>query len=1084
MCEYRSKNKSVLKRRIAQYSLFIFTPMLLGASAVQAQVVWTGTGSENWGDTVNWSGGQIPTGTDNIVINAGSGNNAIVDGQSFSVHKLVTGAAFAGSANDGEFHVVNGGNLTAEGFVILGEAAGTVGRAVVSGENSKFEINSVQFFLGEAGEGHLTIKDGGQFKTATDNIIFAGEKGNLGTSSFTVTGAGTRADIGTLLLSYTQLNVPSEHTTIFNVTDGAAVNAVQMNFAYSGKGIVNIDNATVNMSSITSGYREGSEGIALVSGENASLNIANLMQFGSSGKSTTLIEKGAYFKTGGSANLGVVSTGEGVVVINGAGSRWDALTNIYVGAAGKGAISIEDGGILDSKDVAMAFEGGSQALINVIGAGSLWTSTGTTFNAYDGKSHIGITDGGKAHLEEVYAANGADAYSTTLISGAQSELTVDGVLLAGAGGTSHLLAEKGAKVIAGYGAAGNQATSVGSITVTGEGTTFINTGEMAIGIEGKGNLTVTDKAYLSSADKIGLAEGAGSEGVLNIGTGGHAGFVEAPEITGGAGDATVNFNHIDRIDFDAAMAGNLNVNHVNQGATTLFGESDYTGTTKVSIGTYKAGKEGVFSENSHYIAANGGVIDLNNFDQSMEALTNQGRVYFGNIPGTELHVGNNYTGDGGTLYLSTVLGQDDSLTDRMYVGADTSGHSYVKVTNVGGLGALTKEGIKIIDVTGQSDGKFSLLGDYVYKGEQVVVGGAYRYKLNQGATSTLDDGNWYLQSEGYQKGVVPYEVYPQLLLNHLPTLQQRVGNRFWNNAGNKQLAQGADIPAGFVPPDETGVLIEENAVWGRMEGSHTSIKSRYSTSGADYDYNHFRMQAGIDGMLKETENGKLIGGLTAHYDRKNADIYARDIDSDIAINGYGFGGTLTWYGENGFYLDNQAEVTWYNSDIGADGALVNGNKGFGYSLSVETGKRITLNEYWSMTPQGQLIYANASFDSFRDRFGADVSRKKADSLEGRLGLTLDHQDSWLNDRGMMNRRYVYGIANLYAEFLDGTTVDVSGVRFSNQRDRVWGGLGLGGSYNWNDDKYSIYGEGLVTSSLNHFGESYGYKGTIGLRVKW
>lgn len=1084
MCGYRNDNKSVLKRRIAQYSLFILTPMLLGASAVQAQVVWTGNNSESWGDSLNWSSSQIPTGTDNIVINAGSNKAAIVDGQSYSVHKLVTGAAFLGSPNDGEFNVVNGGSLTAEGFVILGESAGTVGRAVVSGANSKFEINSVQFFLGEAGEGHLMIKDGGQFKTATDNIIFSGHDGNLGTSSFTVTGQGTQADIGTLLLSYTQLGVPSEHTTFLNVTDGAVLNAVLMNLAYSGKGIVNIDNATVNMDSIASGYGLGSEGVALVSGENASLNIGGLMQFGISGKSTTRIEKGAYFITGGSANLGLASTGEGAVVVSGTGSRWDALTNIYLGVAGKGVISIEDGGVVDSNNVVMAYWGTAEALINVSGAGSLWSSKGTTTHANDGKSHISITDSGKAHLETIYASYGADAYSTTLVSGAQSELTVDGILLIGVGGTSHLLAQKGASVNAGYGAAGNGATAVGSITVTGEGTKFTNTGEMAIGIAGKGSLTVTDKAYLLSVDKIMLAEATGSEGILNIGTGAHAGVVETPEVNGGAGDATVNFNHIDRIDFESVMTGLLNVNHVNQGETTLFGNSDYTGITTVSAGSLRAGKESVFSENSHYVAMVGGVVDLNNFDQSIEDLTNQGGVYFGNIPGTELHVRNNYTGDGGTLHLATMLGTDDSLTDVMYVGADTSGHSYVKVTNVGGPGAQTKEGIKIIDVGGQSDGKFSLLGDYVYKGEQVVVGGAYRYKLNQGATSEPDNGNWYLQSEGYQKGVVPYEVYPQLLLNHLPTLQQRVGNRFWNNAGNKQLAQGADIPAGFAPPDETGVLIEENAVWGRMEGSHTSIKPRYSTSGADYDYNHFRMQAGIDGMLKETENGKLIGGITGHYDRKSANVYAQDIDSDIAVNGYGFGSTLTWYGENGFYIDNQAEVTWYKSDIGADGALVNGNKGFGYSLSVETGKRVTLNEYWSVTPQGQLIYANASFDSFTDHFGAEVSKKKADSLEGRLGLTVDHQDSWLNDRGMMNRRYVYGIANLYTEFLGGTEVDVSGVRFSNERDRLWGGLGLGGSYSWDDDKYSIYGEGLVLSSFNHFADSYSYKGTIGLRVKW
>jgi len=41
---------------------------------------------------------------------------------------------------------------------------------------------------------------------------------------------------------------------------------------------------------------------------------------------------------------------------------------------------------------------------------------------------------------------------------------------------------------------------------------------------------------------------------------------------------------------------------------------------------------------------------------------------------------------------------------------------------------------------------------------------------------------------------------------------------------------------------------------------------------------------------------------------------------------------------------------------------------------------------------------------------------------------------------------------------------------------------MGGSYNWNDDKYSIYGKGLVNTSLSNFADSYTIKGNIGFRV--
>ena len=54
------------------------------------------------------------------------------------------------------------------------------------------------------------------------------------------------------------------------------------------------------------------------------------------------------------------------------------------------------------------------------------------------------------------------------------------------------------------------------------------------------------------------------------------------------------------------------------------------------------------------------------------------------------------------------------------------------------------------------------------------------------------------------------------------------------------------------------------------------------------------------------------------------------------MTGYGVGSTATWYQQNGFYADGQAQATWFDSDLGSDtlGALADGNDGFGYALSV------------------------------------------------------------------------------------------------------------------------------------------------------
>ena len=461
----------------------------------------------------------------------------------------------------------------------------------------------------------------------------------------------------------------------------------------------------------------------------------------------------------------------------------------------------------------------------------------------------------------------------------------------------------------------------------------------------------------------------------------------------------------------------------------------------------------------------------------------------GGLVGDKFTIKGNYTGTDGTIILNTALGDDLSATDLLKVDGNTNGTSKVTVINTGGLGAQTVEGIKIIEVTGKSDGRFALNGDYVHKGEQAVVGGAYAYKLYKGLPD-LEDGNWYLRSElkdtkpTYQAGAPVYEIYPQFLLglNALPTLQQRVGNRYWSHAGNQMITQGADAVVPNAAAEEAGSFTETNGVWGRMEGSYTKMQPRTSTSDAQYDYSAYKMQAGIDGMLYESEQGKLIGGLTAHYTHGVASVWS-PYDSDlgrgrISSGGYGFGGTLTWYGDNGLYMDNQAQLTWHKSDLsykGGDAILKEGNHGFVYALSSEMGKRFALSDHWSVTPQAQLNYTDADFNSFTDVFGAYVSRERAASLRGRLGISFDYQNSWQNARGTTDRALVYGIANLYNEFLDGTKVNVSDVSFTNKSERLWGGIGFGGSYNWNDEKYSLYGEGSVNTSLNHFGDSYSYK---------
>ena len=42
----------------------------------------------------------------------------------------------------------------------------------------------------------------------------------------------------------------------------------------------------------------------------------------------------------------------------------------------------------------------------------------------------------------------------------------------------------------------------------------------------------------------------------------------------------------------------------------------------------------------------------------------------------------------------------------------------------------------------------------------------------------------------------------------------------------------------------------------------------------------------------------------------------------------------------------------------------------------------------------------------------------------------------------------------------------------------------GGSYNWDADKYSIFGEAAVVTSLTNPASGYALNGQAGIRVKW
>jgi len=103
-------------------------------------------------------------------------------------------------------------------------------------------------------------------------------------------------------------------------------------------------------------------------------------------------------------------------------------------------------------------------------------------------------------------------------------------------------------------------------------------------------------------------------------------------------------------------------------------------------------------------------------------------------------------------------------------------------------------------------------------------------------------------------------------------------------------------------------------------------------------------------------------------------------------------------------------------------------------------------------------------------------------LRGRIGLAVEQEQNWRGDSGTAGRPHLYGIANLYYEFLDGSDVTVSGASVANQSERLTGEIGIGASQSWADDKYSLFGEVSAATGLENFADSYQLKATAGFRM--
>ncbi|WP_143706555.1 autotransporter outer membrane beta-barrel domain-containing protein, partial [Xenorhabdus innexi] len=231
------------------------------------------------------------------------------------------------------------------------------------------------------------------------------------------------------------------------------------------------------------------------------------------------------------------------------------------------------------------------------------------------------------------------------------------------------------------------------------------------------------------------------------------------------------------------------------------------------------------------------------------------------------------------------------------------------------------------------------------------------------------------------------------------------------------------------------------------------------------------------------------GGVFLQYSNIDAKVGSLHGEGNISTSGYTLGTTGTWIGNNQFYFDGLAQITSFSNDLNSKTAsrqLGHNKSAMGYALSLEAGQGFDLNPKWTLTPQAQLTFSSINLNDFHDTFKTKVHFDQSRSMKLRAGATIDYKQKWDGDQSKREKAAnLYGFLNVRQELLGHHDyVDVANVAFHSKNEPIWGEVGSGGSYSWDNRKSFVYGQASANTSLNNFADSYELKAKIGIKVIW
>ncbi|EOG1733195.1 fibronectin-binding autotransporter adhesin ShdA [Salmonella enterica] len=549
-------------------------------------------------------------------------------------------------------------------------------------------------------------------------------------------------------------------------------------------------------------------------------------------------------------------------------------------------------------------------------------------------------------------------------------------------------------------------------------------------------LTVTGTINPEDASEYLLTEGLSWNATATSATPAHGTFTlgagDSFEVTSVLGDKTGNG------DWDGKSLTKLGA-----GKLTLSGVNTYTGDTNVQEGTLWLSGDGSIGEMGSQQAVNvasGATFGGSNGTTVNGKVTNEGTLVFGDseetgaiftlngdlinmgtitsgssasTPGNTLYVDGNYTGNGGSLYLNTVLGDDDSATDKLVITGDASGTTDLYINGIGD-GAQTTNGIEVVDVGGVSTSDA-----FVLKNE--VNASLYTYRLYWNES----DNDWYLaskaQSDDDDSGGDDSDVTP---------------SDGGDDGGNVTPPDDGGDGGNVTPPDDGGDVAPQyradigaymgnqwmarnlqmqtlydregsqyrnadGSVWARFKAG--KAESEAVSGNIDMDSNYSQFQLGGDILAWGNGQQSVTVGVMASYINADTDSTGNrgadgsQFTSSGNVDGYNLGVYATWFADaqthSGAYVDSWYQYGFYNNSVESGDAGSESYDSTANAVSLETGYRYDIalsnGNTVSLTPQAQVVWQNYSADSVKDNYGTRIDGQDGDSWTTRLGLRVD-----------------------------------------------------------------------------------------------